>query len=603
MFSRWGAFVYRHRRIVLVLAIVVGVIGASAAGRAASELSAGGWLDPDSESAAVADRLADEFGAGRGALIAVYRGADGDGRDRATRSRRPSRRRSPTSSRTPTCRGTIGYAETGDARFISNDGESAYVVVDLNVTDEASVPLIDRFESEIHEPTDGTRLLLGGYAAADPRLDRPVRAGPGPRRDGLAPHRRLRPDPGVHVADLGRHPAARRRPRDPHHARARVLRRPAGRDERLRPNVSTMLGLALAIDYSLFMVSRFREELKKGRDGRQRRRDRGRHLRQGRHVLGPRGRHRARRPARVQRPGAPLVRHRRDADRVRVPVLRHDLPAGAARHPRTAGQLAVGDGPDRPHPARAGAPVERAGGGLPAIPLGVDRQHRDGPPRRRHHPDPVAAAARRPPVPPAPAGHPRRLHAARGPREPRGGRRDPVRLRGRARPRRSSPSSTSPAIPRPRPTSARSSPTARAWAACPASSASRARSPASPTRHRPAADRRQLVALYGQPRAAWPPQLAALWDRYVHASTVRFDAISPLQPSSPAGTAVVAAARDVDPGPGLDGDDRRPGGHRARLPRLADRAHPVRGRGRAARDVRGAVPAVRVGRAADQGRS
>ena len=31
-------------------------------------------------------------------------------------------------------------------------------------------------------------------------------------------------------------------------------------------NVSTMLGLALAIDYSLFMVSRFREELRKGRD-------------------------------------------------------------------------------------------------------------------------------------------------------------------------------------------------------------------------------------------------------------------------------------------------------------------------------------------------
>ena len=43
----------------------------------------------------------------------------------------------------------------------------------------------------------------------------------------------------------------------------------------------------------------------------------------------------------------------------------------------------------------------------------------------------------------------------------------------------------------------------------------------------------ELVALYGQPRAAWPPQLAGLWDRYVHASTVRFDAISPLQPSSP----------------------------------------------------------------------
>ena len=30
-------------------------------------------------------------------------------------------------------------------------------------------------------------------------------------------------------------------------------------------NIATMLGLALSIDYSLFMVSRFREELARGR--------------------------------------------------------------------------------------------------------------------------------------------------------------------------------------------------------------------------------------------------------------------------------------------------------------------------------------------------
>ena len=30
-------------------------------------------------------------------------------------------------------------------------------------------------------------------------------------------------------------------------------------------NIATMLGLALAIDYSLFIVSRFREELERGR--------------------------------------------------------------------------------------------------------------------------------------------------------------------------------------------------------------------------------------------------------------------------------------------------------------------------------------------------
>src|SRR3954466_13076738 len=42
--------------------------------------------------------------------------------------------------------------------------DSAYMVVGLNITDEASVPLLDTFEEELHQPTDGTRLLLGGYA-------------------------------------------------------------------------------------------------------------------------------------------------------------------------------------------------------------------------------------------------------------------------------------------------------------------------------------------------------------------------------------------------------------------------------------------------------
>ena len=430
MFSRWGAFVYRHRRIVLVLAIVVGVIGASAAGRAASVLSAGGWLDPGSESAAVANRLADEFGAGRGALIAVYRGADGDGRPQ---------RRVPGSHRGVARRPRQGSRRVGDHR-LRRDGRRPVHLQRRPVGLRRRRPQRHRRgvgpadrpvrvgDPRAHRRHQAAARRLRG---ADPRLDRPVRAGPGPRRDGLPPHRRLRPDPGVHVADLGRHPAARGRPRDPDHARARVRRRPAGRDERLRLERVDDAG-ARARDRLLAVhgqpVPRGAEE---GTRRRQRRRDRRRHVRQGRHVLGPRGRHRARRPAGVQRPGAPLVRHRRDADGVRVPVLRHDLPAGAARHPRTEGQLAVGDRPDRPHPARAGPPVERAGGGLPALPLGVDRQHRHGPPRRRHHPDPVAAAARRPPVPPPPAGHPRRLHAARGPREPRGGRRDPVGLRGR----------------------------------------------------------------------------------------------------------------------------------------------------------------------------
>ena len=50
-------------------------------------------------------------------------------------------------------------------------------------------------------------------------------------------------------------------------------------------NVATMLGLALAIDYSLFMVSRFREELRRGRDVGTAVDDHRRDERQGGHVL------------------------------------------------------------------------------------------------------------------------------------------------------------------------------------------------------------------------------------------------------------------------------------------------------------------------------
>ena len=56
MFSRWGAFVYRFRRPVALIAIVVAVASSVLATQTSSALSAGGWLDANSESAAVAAR-------------------------------------------------------------------------------------------------------------------------------------------------------------------------------------------------------------------------------------------------------------------------------------------------------------------------------------------------------------------------------------------------------------------------------------------------------------------------------------------------------------------------------------------------------------------
>ena len=60
----------------------------------------------------------------------------------------------------------------------------------------------------------------------------------------------------------------------------------------------------------------------------------------------------------------------------------------------------------------------------------------------------------------------------------------------------------------------------------------------------------EIAALYAAPRDQLPPELAAgldrLRDAYIRGSTVRLDAISPIDPVSPAGTAMIPLVRAVD---------------------------------------------------------
>ena len=69
MFSAWGAFVYRHRRIVALLSIVAALASLPLAAQASGVLSNGGWLVTGSESAVVGDRLSQDFGAGRNSRV------------------------------------------------------------------------------------------------------------------------------------------------------------------------------------------------------------------------------------------------------------------------------------------------------------------------------------------------------------------------------------------------------------------------------------------------------------------------------------------------------------------------------------------------------
>ena len=263
LFSRWGAFVYRFRRPIAIATIVLAVAAGAVAGGVTGALSAGGWLDPNSESAHVIERLDDEFGAGRGSLVALFKGQPGsDARSEAFQADiAASTDRLVADDRVD---GVVGYAQTQDARFISTDGTSAYIVVRLAITDEESVDEMDQLRA-LFDPPQGAKLLLAGVGpftedqagqSEKELLQAELISGPFALLILLAVFA------SVVAAGLPLLVAALTIPTT---LAALFFVAQATELSIYVQNVATMLGLALAIDYSLFMVSRFREELRRGR--------------------------------------------------------------------------------------------------------------------------------------------------------------------------------------------------------------------------------------------------------------------------------------------------------------------------------------------------
>jgi RND superfamily putative drug exporter len=263
MFSRWGAFVYRHRRAVVILTIALAALSGIFATRAAGELSSGGWLDPTSESSRVSDRLATEFSAGRSDLIALFRSSS------VADASSPAFQQLIAQSLAglngdPRVAGIVGFAQTGDRRFVSTRGDATYVVIQLTLTDEQAVDALDSLRTKITPPA-GTTVQLTGY-------------GPVTKDSAAQSEKDLQKAETVSLplaaliliavfaslvgAGIPLLVAALAIPS----ALGLIFFAAQATEMSIYVlNIATMLGLALAIDYSLFEVSRFREELKRGR--------------------------------------------------------------------------------------------------------------------------------------------------------------------------------------------------------------------------------------------------------------------------------------------------------------------------------------------------
>jgi RND superfamily putative drug exporter len=263
MFSRWGRFVYRRRRPVALVAILVAVGVFASSAIAPAQLSTGGWLDPRSESAAVADHLAEDFGAGRSSLIVLFRSTANDDARSGAYQTAIAETLAPLLD-DPAVADVVGFAETRDGRFISTDGDSAYVVVRLETDDEGSIELLDGIRDQLVAPA-GYSIALTGYAPLQEDNNHQSEA------DLLRAEVVSLPlallililvFASLVAAGMPLLVAGLAIPTS-----LGLVNLVAGSVEMsiYVTNIATMLGLALAIDYSLFIVSRFREELARGR--------------------------------------------------------------------------------------------------------------------------------------------------------------------------------------------------------------------------------------------------------------------------------------------------------------------------------------------------
>jgi RND superfamily putative drug exporter len=264
MFTRWGAFVYRFRRPVALLAIVIALAAATLATQTSSALSAGGWLDASSESAEVSARLDTQYGAGKSSVIALFR-ADAPGRDATAPEFQAAIATALAGlADDPRVTGIVGFVETGDDRFISQAGDAAYVLIQLDLTDEDSVGAVDDIRAAIAPPA-GYAFWLTGYgpitkdsaAQSEEDLQKAETVSL-----PIAALVLILVFASVIAAGMPLLVAGLAIP-----SSLALIYLVAQQVEMsiFVLNIATMLGLALAIDYSLFIVSRFREELRRGR--------------------------------------------------------------------------------------------------------------------------------------------------------------------------------------------------------------------------------------------------------------------------------------------------------------------------------------------------
>jgi trehalose monomycolate/heme transporter len=258
MFEALGRILFRRRRLVLVLA-VVGIVGAAVWGTGVfrSLQTSGGFVPPASQSQQEASQAARAFGRDVGDVVLLYTSPTQTVHSAAYRS-------AVTSSlvRLPHGRVTSAqtYWTTGSPAYVSRDGRLTYAVLELaGGSDAARIANYDAIKGDFAAP--GLTVHAGGQVPTEAAINKEVTSDIG-RAEAISMPVLLvlllvifgslaaasLPLAIGAIGIIGSFTALR----------LLTLATPVSI---YSINITTILGLGLAIDYGLFMVGRFREEL------------------------------------------------------------------------------------------------------------------------------------------------------------------------------------------------------------------------------------------------------------------------------------------------------------------------------------------------------
>ncbi len=265
MFDRLGHLTYRRRRWVLALAGLFLAVGGGWGTGVFAEMVSSGFEDPDSESAKALTRVEQTVGRDEADVVVLYR-ADGAPVDTpAVRAAVEEHLAGLPSALVDRVTTTWSAGPRG-AALVSDDGAATYAVVHLVADDEDDqMTAYEELEPTLRDAPDGLSVELGGSKAIASDITGQVSEDIARAEQISLPIVLLLlvvvfggltaaslPLAVGGLAILGSFTMLR-------------LLSLATDVSIFAVNIVTMLGLGLAIDYALFVISRFREELHAGR--------------------------------------------------------------------------------------------------------------------------------------------------------------------------------------------------------------------------------------------------------------------------------------------------------------------------------------------------